>query len=79
MFDNRTEMLRGMLFAHDYVCREIGQAEREDQPDDHVTGLKEARNRIEQAILEHRMDVPVDDLADVDIDADELAKQLDED
>lgn len=46
--------VHALLEAHDYIGREIGSATpAEDEfQDGHVNGLKEARNRVEQAILD---------------------------
>lgn len=51
-----SDRLEGLIAAHDYICREIGHAEAEMDGDEftegHLNGLKEARNRVEQAIAE---------------------------
>jgi len=51
-----TEDINALLIAYDYVCREIGEAEQNDDGNEwsegHINGLKEARNRVKEAILE---------------------------
>ena len=51
------EGLNALLMAHDYVCREIEVSEwlmdDDDWNEGHQNGLKEARNRVEQAIMEY--------------------------
>lgn len=48
--------LESLLVSHDYISREIGIAEMEmaegEFKEGHVNGLKEARNRVEQAMTE---------------------------
>lgn len=51
--DDMTEgRLDGLLQVHGYISEEIRDAKVERAPDNHVNGLKEARNRVEQAIYE---------------------------
>jgi|GEM_PF-2721758 len=48
--------LEALFAAHDYISREIGMAEAEmddgEFKEGHINGLKEGRNRVEQAITE---------------------------
>lgn len=48
--------LESLFAAHDYISREIGMARVEmddgEFKEGHINGLKEARNRVEQAITE---------------------------
>lgn len=50
------DSIEALLRAHDYVCREIGHARmgmnEGEWGEGHINGLKEARNRVEQAMLE---------------------------
>lgn len=52
--DSPDETLEQLLICHDRVCREIGAMEDTDQfSKGHINGCCEARNRIEQTILEY--------------------------